>query len=328
MNEVKQIRIIQLAASLLLRMNDQIKITQANSVLYDIAIETPVDNAVCLVKVVDDEFLKEDEWLKYMEIIHSAKAQDHLGNKPLLLLKLNETELALDFHFLGWDDWGEYNIEEQIEFHRLTQDNIKLLFDEIRKYYHVIRILDVDKVKVVKHVVLNQDVYGHQVPAEIVYFRDFKEDYKMNSQEPANEEERREKEQNVHLQREYPNDILDEGILAAVRTRHPEADMRNSLLVTNTEYRKWASIQKRCKHEEAEIRIMPDLGGLPIELLARLGTIEALRFWVDIYFQPAHVDHLYDNEGYDLRLPLEGWVDTLNRYAEVLKTLHRVKDLV
>ena len=87
MNEVKQIRIIQLAASLLLRMNDQIKITQANSFLYDIAIETPVDNAVCLVKVVDDEFLKEDEWLKYMEIIHSAKAQDHLGNKPLLLLK-------------------------------------------------------------------------------------------------------------------------------------------------------------------------------------------------------------------------------------------------
>lgn len=328
MNEVKQIRIIQLAASLLMRLNEQIKLTQANSVLYDISIETPVDNAVCLVKVIDDEFLQDEEWVKYLGIIHSARAQEEFDNKPLLLLKLNETELALDFHLLGWDDWGEYNIDNQIEFRRLSYDSIKFLFDEIRKHYHVIKILDVEKVKVVKHVVLKQDVYGHQVPAEIVYFRDFKEDYKMTPQEPANEEEYREKERYGHHKREYPNDILDEGILAAVRTRHPEADMRNSLLVTNTEYRKWAGIQKRRKHEEAEIRIMPDLGGLPIELLARLGTIEGLRFRLDIYFQPAYIDHLYDNEGYDLRLPLEGWVDTLNRYTEVLKTLHRVKDLV
>ena len=328
MNEVKQIRMIQLAASLLMRINEQIKISQTNSSLYDIAIETPVDRAVCVARVVDDEFLRGEEWTAYMQRIHTIKIQDQIGNYPLLLLKLNEEDLSLGFHFLGWDDWGEYNIDEEIVFHRLTQENIKLLFDEIRKHNHVIKFLDIDKAKVVKQIILNQDIYGHQVPAQIVYFRDFKEDYKMNPQEPANDDECREKEMNVHLQREYPSDILDEGILNAVRTRHPEAEMRNSLLVTNTEYRKWTGIQKHFKHDEAEIRIIPDIGGLPIDMLGRLGSIEAIKFGLDIYIQPAHIDHLYDNEGYDLKLPLNGWVDMLNRYTEVLKTMHRVKDLI
>lgn len=328
MNEVKNIRMIQLAASLLLRMNENIRLSQTDSPSYDITLETPVDKSACVIKVVDEEFLASDECAAYFRMLHSVDVMEATGGSPLFLLKLDETQLTVDFHLLAWDDWGECTINEGIVFHRLTNESILQLFDEIRKHNHVIKILDADKVKVVKHIKLQQDVYGHQVPAEIVYFRDFKEDYKMNPQEPANEEERREKERNVHFKREYPDDILDKGILAAVKTRHPEADMTNSLLVTNTEYRKWASIKKRFKHEEVEIRILPDLGGLPMELLARLGSLEALRFRLDIYFQPAFINHLYDNEGYDLRLPLNGWVDTLNRYSEVLKTLHRVSDLV
>lgn len=328
MNEVKQIRLIQLTASLLLRMNSNIVMEQANSDLFDVVIKTPVDNAVCYARVVDEEMLQGDEWLEYKELVSSTEVQGQFDYKPLFLLKLNETELTLDYGLLGWDDWGEFNIEGDVEFCRLAQNNIRCFFDEIRKHYHVIKILDMDNVRVVKHIILSHDVYGHQIPAEIVYFRDFKEDYKMTPQEPANEEEQREKERCGHHKREYPNDILDEGIFAAVRTRHPEAEMRSSLLVTNADYRKWAGIHKRCKHEEAEVRIIPDLAGYPMEMLGRIGTFDALKFGLDIYFQSAYVAHLYDNEGYDLRLPLEGWVNTINRYTEVLRTLHRVKDLV
>lgn len=57
MNEVKQIRLIQLTASLVLRMNCDIEIEQANSELYDIVMVTHGDRSKCLVRVVDDEFI-------------------------------------------------------------------------------------------------------------------------------------------------------------------------------------------------------------------------------------------------------------------------------
>lgn len=328
MNEVKQIRMIQLAASLLLRLNEHIGISQANSTLYDLVIETPVDKAVCLVRVVDDEILNSEDFESYMRYLQNTRPFDDLAGHPLGLLKLNEAELSLEFQLIGWDDWGEYSIADRIEFYPLSQECIKLMIDEIRKHNHVVKLLDPDKMMVVKHIKLTEDIYGHKVPAEIVYLRDFKEDYKMNRVEPVNEEEVREKRQNVHLQREYPEDILDEAILKAVQTRHPEAEPWNTLLATSTEYRKWAGVKRMYKQQEAEIRILPDLGGMPIDVLARMGRIEGLRFRLDIYFMPSFERNLYDNEGYELKQPLNGWVDTLNRYTDVLKTLHRINDLV
>lgn len=328
MKEVKQTRMIQLAATLLLRLNEQVKIFQANSSLYDIIIVTPIDRTECLVKIVDEEFMTSVEWMEYQRQLQSEKVQDSFDGRPLLLLKLDEIKLELYFHLLGWDNWGEYIIECKTEFHFLDGNNVKTLFDEIRKHYHVIKLLDVDNVKVVKQIKLSEDVYGHRVPADIVYFRDFTDNYKITRIEPSNEEERREKERFVHLQKEYPNDILDDGILKAVRIKHPNAEPWNSLLVSNTDYRKWSGIQRRLKHEEVEIRILPNFDSVPTEMLAFFNGIEAMQFRLDVYFEPVHIEHLYDNEGYELRLPLNGWVNTLNKYSEVLNTMRRVKDLV
>lgn len=328
MNEVKQIRMIQLAASLLLRLNEHIGIFQANSTLYDLVIETPVDKAVCLIRVIDDEILNSEDFKSYMFYLQERHTFDDLAGQSLGLLILNEANLSLDFQLIGWDNWGKYTVVDKIDLQKLSQDNIGLMIDEIRKHNHVIKFLDPEKMMVVKHIKLKEDINGHKVPAEIVYLREFKEDYKMNRVEPANEEEEREKQQNVHLQREYPDDILDKAILKAVKSRHPEAEPWNTLLATSTEYRRLAGAKRIYKQQEAEIRILPDLVGIPIEVLARMGKIEGLRFRLDIYYIPSFERNLYDNEGFEFKLSLNGWVNTLNRYVDVLKSLHRVNDLV
>lgn len=328
MNEIKQIRLIQFAASLLLQLNRNLRIYQANSALYDIVIETPGDRAICLARVVDDEFLASDGFAAYMDELHSPGAIEEMDGNPLCLIKLNESDLSIDFQMIGWDDWGAYEIEDSINFHRLTGENVDYLINEIKKLNHVVKILDIDEVKVVKHIRLNSDCYGHQIPAEIVYLRDFSYDYKMNVIEPESAEEEREKRGTGHFQRQYPSDILDRAIITAIKNKYPDANGINSLLATNTDYRKWAGIHKHYKHEEAEIRILPDFGDIPLEIIARMGRIEGLKFGLDIYIQPSSEPHLYDNEGFEIRLPMSNWIDTLNRYTEVLKTMHRVKDLV
>ena len=66
-----------------------------------------------------------------------------------------------------------------------------------------------------------------------------------------------------------------------------------------------------------------------LEQLAWIENIQALPFEVDIFAEPFYINHLYDNEGFEMRLPMNnGWVNTLNRYSQVLKTLHRVRDVI
>lgn len=328
MNEIKQIRIIQFAASLLLQLDRNLKVYQANSSLYDIIIETPGDKAICLARVIDDDFLASEGFAAYMHELRSQSAIAEIDGNPLCLIKLDEVDLSLDFQIIGWRDFEGYKIEESINFQRLIAENVDYLINEIRKLNHTIRILDMDNVKVIKHIRLEVDSFGHRVPAEIVYLRDFTDGYKMAQIEPETEEEEREKRETGHFQRQYPSDILDEAIIDAVKNIYPQAGGFNSLLVTNMDYRKLLEIQMHSKHEEAEIRIIPDFENLPLEVIARMGRIKGLRFRLDIYIQPSPESHLYDNEGFELRLPMNNWIDTLNRYTEVLKTMHRVKDLV
>lgn len=328
MNEIKQIRIIQFAASLLLQLDRNLKVYQANSSLYDIIIETPGDKAICLARVIDDDFLASEGFAAYMHELRSQSAIAEIDGNPLCLMKLNESDLSIDYQIIGWDDWGAYEIEDNLNFHRLIGKNVDYMINEIRKLNHVVKILDIGEVKVVKHIRLNADCYGHRIPAEIVYFRDFSSDYKMNKIEPESEGEEREKRETGHFYRQYPADALDTAIITAIRNKYPDAVDYNTLLATNTDYRKWAGIQKHYKHEEAEIRILPDFGDIPLEIIASMGRIEGLKFRLDIYIQPSPERHLYDNEGFEIRLPMNNWIDILNRYTEVLKTMHRVKDLV
>lgn len=329
MNEIKQIRIIQLTASLLLRMNSDITIEQENSGLFDFTIKTHGDKSRCLVRVVDDEFFQNGEIDGFFKYLYTKAAWEEMGGYPLCLIKIDEEKLALEFQVVARDEWGEYGVDDEIHLYKLDKESLKWLICEIRKWNHVITILDRDIHGILKSISLDRDTNGNQIPANIIYVRDFSVDYKMNPQEPSNDEEAKEKWTNAHMQKEYPQDILDDAILNAVRSVHPEAQMRSDLLITTDQYKALLRQQSIKRMESAEIRILPDIGAVPPEQLAWIRTIEALRFEVDIFAEDAkEITHLYDNEGYELRLPMNGWVNTLNRYSQVLRTLHRVSDVI
>ena len=329
MNEIKQIRIIQLTASLLLRMNGDIEIEQANSELYDIVIVTHGDKSRCLVRVIDEEFFQNGEIERFFKYLYTKSAWEEMGGYPLCLVKIDEQKLALDFQVVARDEWGEYNIDDDIHLDRLDVKGLKWLINEIRKWNHNISFLDRDVHGIIKSIGLDKDIYGNRIPAKIIYIRDFSDDYKMNSQKPSNDEETREKQVYVHMQKEYPQDILDDAILTAVRSLHPEAQMRSDLLITTDQYKVLLRQQRLKRVESAEIRILPDIGAVPPEQLVWIGSIEALRFEVDIFAEDdKEITHLYDNEGYEVRLPMKDWVNTLNRYSQVLRSLHRVSDVI
>ena len=329
MNEIKQIRMIQLTASLLLRMNSDISIVQANSLLFDFIIETYGDKSKCLVRVVDEDFFENESVNLYLDTLRTKEASEEMGGYPLCLMKVDEQALSIDFQIVARDDWGEYDVVKEINLYRMNEDGLKWLISESRQWNHIITLLDRDVHGILKSIRLTNDTYGHRVPANIIYIREFTAEYKMNPQEPSNDDEVREKWNNAHMQKEYPHDILDDAILDAVRSAHPEATIWNDLLITTDQYKTLLRQQKLKRMESAQIRILPDVSAMPPEHLAWIRSIEALQFEVDIFAEDAkQIEHLYDNEGYELRLPMNDWVNTLNGYSQVLRTLHRVRDVV
>lgn len=130
------------------------------------------------------------------------------------------------------------------------------------------------------------------------------------------------------MQKEYPNDILDDAILEAVKSVYPDAKPWNDLLVDTNKYKVLLLKQEQNKLESAQIRILPDVCTVSQDQLVRIGRFEILRFEVDIFVEPAPIDHLYDNEGFEARRPMYDWPNTLNKYSQMLKTMHRVKDVV
>lgn len=328
MNEEKRMNLIQLAASLLLEMNSDIEIKQANGDLFDIVIVTYGDKSKCLVKIVDEEIVESGVLYDYLGVLHHQNAQEKLKGCPLCLMKVNEQYLTIDFQVIARDDWGEYEIEKEVNFWRLNNDNMKWLIKNTRQWNHIVTFLGRDVNGVIKSIRLNYDSYHHDVPATIMYIRDLTPDYKMIQQEPSNDDEVREKRDNVHMQKEYPNDMLDDVILEAVKNIYPDAKPWNDLLVDTNKYKALLQKLEQNKLESAQIRILPDVCTFPQDQLVRIGRFEILRFEVDIFVEPAPIDHLYDNEGFEARRPMNDWPNTLDKYSQMLKTLHRVKDVV
>lgn len=179
MNEEKQKKLIQLTVSLLLEMNSDIEIEQANSDLFDIVIVTYGDKSRCLVKIVDEEIVESGLLYDYLGVLHHQNAQEKLKGCPLCLMKVNEQDQTVDFQIIARDDFGEYEIEKEVNFWRLNNDNLKWLIRNARQWNHIVTFLGRDFHGVIKSIRLNYDSYHHEVPATIMYIRDLTTDYKM-----------------------------------------------------------------------------------------------------------------------------------------------------
>lgn len=136
---------------------------------------------------------------------------------------------------------------ENEEPHILNESNAQILFAELD---NVIQVLPQSMWSFKKTITINDDSF---IQAEIVYFRKFREDYRMKETPELSEIEKFYRYVNGIPEDEYPKDRLDEMIFEGVCHNYEQSDERTSLFILNTELR---DLQLLLNHEIADVRFL------------------------------------------------------------------------
>lgn len=165
---------------------------------------------------------------KYQQI-NSEISSGSIANAPIVLF--SNINNILHFGILAYMDNSRYVRNSNINWHKLTDKNVKLL----NVFLHIKRgttsSLPMDFVRVKKTITLNSE----QVPeAEIIYFRKFSSEYKMMQQYNTYEDRFNRLLYGIP-QNEYPEDDLDKEILKEIRKTYPHATIKSSLLLFDIE---------------------------------------------------------------------------------------------
>lgn len=327
MNDIKRIRDIQIVASKFLELSPELKVTQANSDVVDFYFETNIDKARCGVVVLDEDFIKSKSMDEFCIYIATKAHEPDVDGLPIIVASACGSDNKILFDFLLTWDFSECMINEELNLKELNVANYDILISEVRKQTSEISILNKENVRIIKTISLQNDRNGYACQAELKYARILTDTYQMRKFEPKSEKERYEHNLNGPYEQEYPSDLLDKSILEAVKTIYPNAVMRSKLLLCTSEYRSLLRY-RNYQRDNAEIRFLPDVSKIPLNILPMLGPIEGLRIKLDILMLLRHPRNAYCNEGFELRFPMEGWLNTLKDLSVGLSNYEIVTKLI
>lgn len=321
---VSRIRENHLVTATLLQIEPKLRIDMVNNELVDLLVELPVDGAKFNVVTWPSRDLTSSGFTDYMSAVRNHL--EAIDGSPLMIAWFDEQQgLFLD-SLVEWK-FGEPFFNNSPNLKPFNQNNKSLLFDCIRRQDSVIRVLKNGNVKVIKKIILSEDRNNTKCDAQMIYLRDFTPEYKMAPKPVQSYQEQFNRNLNGQPQDEYPHDLLDDSILTAIRVVYPNADVINSLLVTNSEYRallRYNNYQK----DYAEFRFLPDISQVPTELYPLIGNLEGAKFVIDIFMLIRPNKNAFANEGFELKFPLQGWFGTLSVIVRELNTMHKVSEII
>lgn len=166
----------------------------------------------------------------------------------LLMFVEEETGKVYVQKLLNWR-YGQSYVSDvtKEELHELNEGYAPLLFAELDE---VIQVLPQPMWSFKKTITIKDDNF---IQAEIVYFRRFREDYRMKETPELNEIEKFYRYVNGIPEVEYPKDRLDEMIMEGIGHAYDQLDVRTSLFILNTELR---DLQVLLNHKIENIRFL------------------------------------------------------------------------
>lgn len=319
--DIKEIRAMQIACSLLLRNIPNLKLQQVASKYYDV-VATEMGTGIRFgIYITSSFFSRSETYTKYLNNLESINLENEDNKLPIIIVAVNEkAETAMFGLQLGWE-WGKAEIYPKPSMKKISSENAAILMDKIKSSDENIRVLSMESIKVVKKIHLEKRTDRLVHRAEIVYLRDFTQEYKMHQKEVIDEREQFERSLHSRPQSEYPEDFLDKIIYNAVLKEYPDARESNSLLLFSTNLRE---LQKYSRYTRltSYISVKPDLNDLPQELLPVLEGVKLLCISQDLFVNfPPDVDY-FKNSNFEIVLPFKNWINSYIELKTKLTSIH------
>lgn len=288
--------------------------------------DTPVCDMLLEIKGVDLKFLVEVKsantfndniWRDYSNILGEATFRQGAPNIPVVLAVYNETAQTISMGLaLSWRHHAPV-VVDHVDLKVLTKESSEEILNEIAIADKTIRMLPNTYCRVVKKIKFNLKYDKIDIPASVVYLRDLSTTYRMNCRTPQNLQEEISRYIFGIPQDEYPNDELDDAILAAIKTKYKNAEPESSLMLFNTELRDLRAKLENMEHFDAYIMFTETLPS---------GQIQGVSLECDAYIE-FRMGNKEPEVNYQKSVGLNK-LASLNTIHALLNTYHRTESIM
>ena len=326
MEEVVFCRIV---ANLLYKRINGIAIKFSNSPLYDLVVEEKQSGLLFGVKVGQSDFADSLEYKSYLSLLEQRGYEMTDERLPIILMCADkETEVIKFGYQLTWERYRA-SVQTKVTLRDITPDNWETMIINLKEMDRVIRILDNNKISIVKRVSVERKMpYGGVAHAEVIYLRRFTDHYKMKQKEVRSEQERFQRMLTGIPEEEYPRDLLDEVILKGVEKVFPQPVVKSQILLLNIELQDLRREQEQTQ-KTYNIRVEPEISDL-INYQGFIQSIRILEIPLTLYHSPIRLfNDCFNNEYPTVKEPLPEWIQNYG-ILEKLKneTLRSMTDVI
>ncbi len=317
--EMKEWRSIQIAATILYRLSDNIKIEIVNNILYNFKVVIPDSNLCFAIKLASSSFTRSISYKTYLEELKTKFNNNCDGFIPIILMCVNEsTETAMWGFQVGWL-YNKPIIFDKVKFMTSNEKSWNLINDHIKSMDNTIRILSIYGMKIMKSLEVAVDNNQQTFKAEFVYFRDFSDIYKMKQTSYKTDKERFYKSLNGISEEEFPTDTLDKIIYQSISSKYHIANTRSRLVISTFELRNLQQYKNRI-HKKGNIVIEPD------QILPILNGMCIPKIDIDIFpYLPISAD-IFSNISITHIMPFANWIENYSKIIADTKTLHNIEE--
>lgn len=321
-NNLRDFRMLQIAAMILYRNIPNISLVQSDDNAYDILCSSTIDELRFGVNVVSSSFSASNTYECYLNYLDSVDYSDKNYRIPILLMAVNESsETAMIGIQVGWR-FGKPAIFKKPSMMSLTKENSNKILDAVKSMDETIRLLSKQGMKIIKTINLDKSTpNGRNHHASMVYLRDLTEQYKMKPKVVVNEREKFNRLLTGIPEEEYPNDYLDDAVLEMVKQDFPYANMKSQLLLFSNELMDLQRLSQYVRLTSV-MYIKPNMDALPDITITMLDGLELVHFCVDVFVDNPFGRPYFENLSFTKIEPVEGWLKTFNNYSKAIKSLH------
>lgn len=320
--QIKEIRTYQIAAIAILRNLRGCRIEQVNSHYFDFLVSFENTSLVFGVEVKNSGFLRTSHFQDYMRKLEGIDVTERENKLPVLLAAVNEEDESVRIGFLLAWQYGKAKIYRKPAMVDLNPNNANKILDLVKSMDETIRLLSEHGMKVVKRIkVKYEGANGRLCLGDVVYLRDFTQEYRMHQKQVVDERERMERMIHGTPQNEYPDDELDNAIFEKIQERFPGSRKISDLMLFSTELRD-LQLLSRSLYRSFTFSVEPEFDMNNAPFMAQLmNGVNTVRFNVDVFIDAPQDVPVFENRSFVITKPLDGWMNTYKWFSDAVGTL-------
>ena len=320
--QIKEIRTYQIAAIAILRNLRGCRIEQVQSPFFDFLVTFEETSLVFGVEVKNSGFLKTSHFQDYMRNLEDINILERENRIPVLLAAVNEEDESVKMGFLLAWQYGKAKIYRKPAMVDLNPSNADKILDLVKSMDETIRLLSEHGMKVVKRIkVEHENANGRLSFGDVVYLRDFTQEYRMHQKEVVDERERMERMIHGTPQNEYPDDELDNAIFEKIRECFPSSRKISDLMLFSTELRDLQLLSRSsCRSFTFSVEPELDMNNSPF-MTQLMNGVDTVRFNVDVFIDVPMDVPVFENHFFEITKPLDGWMNTYKWFSDAIGTL-------